>query len=75
MRQYRHSTDPRYRRRGLDPIGWQPLMQRQAAEFRAKGMAATYRRKGTAHRSDTLAGPNVAWLFDLFEQANHGCGK
>lgn len=60
----------------LDPMGWQPLMQKQAAEFRAKGMSATYTvEKGQPHRLDTLAGPNAGRLFDLFEQASHGCGK
>jgi predicted esterase len=60
----------------LDPMGWQPLMQKQAAEFRAKGMTAQYTvEKGQPHRLDTLAGPNAGRLFDLFEQAKHGCGK
>src|SRR6202167_719790 len=60
----------------LDPMGWQPLMQKQAAEFRAKGMTANYTvEKGQPHRLDTLAGPGAARLFDLFEQAKHGCGK
>jgi predicted peptidase len=60
----------------LDPMGWQPLMQKQAAEFRAKGITATYTvEKGQPHRLDTLAGPNASRLFDLFEQASHGCGK
>jgi predicted esterase len=60
----------------LDPMGWQPLMQKQAAEFRAKGMTATYTvEKGQPHRLDTLAGPNAARLFDLFDQAKSGCGK
>src|SRR5580704_1128580 len=60
----------------LDPMGWQPLMQKQAMEFRAKGMTATYTvEKGQPHRIDTLAGPNAGRLFDLFEKAKHGCGK
>jgi poly(3-hydroxybutyrate) depolymerase len=60
----------------LDPMGWQPLMQKQAAEFRAKGMSATYTvEKGQPHRLDTLAGPNAARLFDLFDQAKNGCGN
>ena len=60
----------------LDPMGWQPLMQKQAAEFRAKGMTATYTvEKGQPHRLDTLAGVNAGRLFDLFEQAKNGCGK
>jgi S-formylglutathione hydrolase FrmB len=60
----------------LDPMGWQPLMQKQAAEFRAKGMTATYTvEKGQPHRLDTLAGPNAARLFDLFDQEKNGCGK
>jgi hypothetical protein len=60
----------------LDPMGWQPLMQKQVAEFRAKGMTATYTvEKGQPHRLDTLAGPNAGRLFDLFEQASRGCSK
>ena len=60
----------------LDPMGWQPLMQKQAAEFRAKGMTATYTvEKGQPHRLDTLAGANAARLFDLFDQDKDGCGK
>jgi len=60
----------------LDPMGWQPLMQKQTAEFRAKGMNATYTvEKGQPHRLDTLAGANAGRLFDLFEQAKNGCGK
>lgn len=60
----------------LDPMGWQPLMQRQAAEFRAKGMTATYTvEKGQPHRLETLAGANAGRLFDLFDQAKNGCGK
>jgi predicted peptidase len=60
----------------LDPMGWQPLMQKQTAEFRAKGMTATYTvEKGQPHRLETLAGPNAARLFDLFDQAKNGCGK
>jgi predicted peptidase len=60
----------------LDPMGWQPLMQKQTAEFRAKGMTANYTvEKGQPHRLDTLAGPNSDRLFDLFERAKHGCGK
>src|SRR5580692_12568639 len=60
----------------LDPMGWQPLMQKQAVEFRAKGMTATYTvEKGQPHRLDTLAGPNAARLFDLFDQEKNGCRK
>jgi predicted peptidase len=60
----------------LDPMGWQDMMQRQASEFRAKGMTAQYTvEKGQPHRLDTLAGPNAGRLFDLFEKAQHGCGK
>jgi hypothetical protein len=60
----------------LDPMGWQDMMKRQASEFRAKGMTAQYTvEKGQPHRLDTLAGPGAARLFDLFEQAKHGCGK
>lgn len=60
----------------LDPMGWQSLMQKQTAEFRAKGMTAQYTvEKGQPHRLDTLAGPNASRLFDLFEKAKHGCGN
>ncbi len=60
----------------LDPMGWQDLMKKQAAEFRARGMTAQYTvEKGQPHRLETLAGPNAGRLFDLFEQARHGCGK
>jgi predicted peptidase len=59
----------------LDPMGWQPLMQKQTAEFRAKGMTATYTvEKGQPHRLETLAGPNAARLFDIIDQAKIGCG-
>jgi predicted peptidase len=58
----------------VDAMGWQPLMQRQTATFRAKGIHATYTvEKGQPHRLDTLAGANAGRLFDLFEQARHGC--
>jgi predicted peptidase len=60
----------------LDPMGWQPLMQKQTADFRARGMSAQYIvEKGQLHRLETLAGPNARRLFDLFDQAKHGCGK
>lgn len=60
----------------LDPMGWQDLMKKQAAEFRAKGIPAQYTvEKGQPHRLETLAGPNAVRLFDLFEKAQHGCGK
>jgi hypothetical protein len=60
----------------LDAMGWQDLMERQASEFRAKGMTAQYTvEEGTPHRLETLAGPNAGRLFDLFKQAEHGCAK
>ena len=60
----------------LDPMGWQDLMKMQAEEFRAQGMTAQYTlEKGQPHRLETLAGANARRLFDLFEQATHGCGK
>jgi hypothetical protein len=60
----------------LDPMGWQDLMQKQTSEFRARGMHAQYTvEKGQPHRLETLAGPNAGRLFDLFEQAQQGCGK
>ena len=60
----------------VDPMGWQDLMRMQTADFRAMGMTANYTvEKGQPHRLETLAGPNAHRLFDLFEQAQHGCGK
>jgi poly(3-hydroxybutyrate) depolymerase len=60
----------------VDPMGWQSLMQKQTSEFRARGMTATYTvEKGEPHRIETLAGPGAHRLFDLFDQASHGCGK
>jgi poly(3-hydroxybutyrate) depolymerase len=60
----------------LDPMGWQDTMQRQASEFRAKGITARYTvEKGQPHRLETLAGQNAGRLFDLFAQAQQGCGK
>jgi hypothetical protein len=52
------------------------LMRKQASEFRDKGISAQYNVElGQPHRLDTLAGPNASRLFDLFEQAEHGCRK
>jgi hypothetical protein len=60
----------------VDPMGWQDRMKQQASDFRAMGMTANYTvEKGQPHRLETLAGPNAHRLFDLFEQAQHGCGK
>jgi hypothetical protein len=59
-----------------DPMGWQDLMQHQASEFQARGITAKYTvEKGQPHRLETLAGANAGRLFDLFAQAQHGCGK
>jgi predicted peptidase len=59
-----------------DPLGWQRYMQRQAEEFSENGITAQYNvEQGQAHSLDTLAGPNAARLFDLFMQAQNGCGK
>lgn len=58
----------------LDPLGWQVLMQSQAREFRDHGLAVRLTiEPGQPHRIETLAGPNAARLFDLFQQAQHGC--
>jgi hypothetical protein len=60
----------------LDPMGWQDLMAMQTSNFQARGMNAHYTvEKGQPHRLDTLAGPNAARLFDLFDKARHGCAK
>ena len=60
----------------LDPMGWQGLMKMQTDEFRAHGVDAHYTvEKGQPHRLETLAGANASRLFDLFEKAQHGCGK
>jgi poly(3-hydroxybutyrate) depolymerase len=60
----------------VDPMGWQDLMQSQNAQFRAMGMNAHYTvEKGQPHRIETLAGANAYRLFDLFDQARHGCSK
>jgi predicted peptidase len=58
----------------LDPMGWQDLMAMQTSNFQARGMNAHYTvEKGQPHRLETLAGPNAARLFDLFDKARHGC--
>jgi poly(3-hydroxybutyrate) depolymerase len=58
----------------LDPLGWQDAMRRQAQALRARGIHADYTvEQGQPHRLQSLAGPNAHRLFDLFEQARHGC--
>ena len=58
----------------LDPLGWQPLMQSQAREFAAAGIAAQFSiEPGQPHQLATLQGANASRLFDLFQQAQHGC--
>jgi len=60
----------------VDPMGWQDLMQSQAAQLRAMGANAHYTvEKGQPHRIETLVGPNAYRLFDLFDQAQHGCSQ
>jgi poly(3-hydroxybutyrate) depolymerase len=60
----------------VDPMGWQDLMQKQASQLRAIGANAQYIvEKGQPHRIETLAGANAGRLFDLFAQAQHGCGQ
>jgi len=60
----------------LDPMGWQDMMRREVKDLRAKGATAQFSlEKGQPHRLDTLAGANAGRLFDLFDQARHGCGK
>ncbi len=59
-----------------DPLGWQHYMQRQSEEFSENGISAQYTvEQGQAHSLDTLAGANATRLFDLFAQAQNGCGK
>jgi poly(3-hydroxybutyrate) depolymerase len=59
----------------LDPLGWQPAMQAETRVFQTQGMSATYTvEKGQPHRLETLAGAHAGRLFDLFDQAQHGCG-
>jgi poly(3-hydroxybutyrate) depolymerase len=57
-----------------DELGFDKPMQQEAAEFRSRGMALTYRvEKGQSHRIETLSGPGAARLFDQFDQDQHGC--
>ena len=58
----------------LDPMGWQSAMLAETRVFQARGMSATYTvEKGQPHRLESLAGAHAARLFDLFDQARHGC--
>jgi poly(3-hydroxybutyrate) depolymerase len=56
--------------------GWKEEMQRQASQFRSKGMTVRITvEKGQSHRLDTLAGGGAARLFDQFDEAHQGCSK
>lgn len=58
----------------LDPMGWQSAMLAETRVFQSRGMRATYTvEKGQPHRLATLAGAHAGRLFDLFDQARHGC--
>jgi poly(3-hydroxybutyrate) depolymerase len=57
-----------------DELGFDKPMEQQAAEFRKRGMALTYRvEKGQGHYIQTLTGPGAARLFDQFDQDRRGC--
>lgn len=59
-----------------DPLGFRETMQQQAAEFRRRGMAVTYRvEEGQRHQIETLTGAGAARLFDQFEQDRRGCRR
>lgn len=59
----------------LDPMGWQSAMLAETRAFQARGMHASYTvEKGQPHRLETLAGAHAGRLFDLFAQAQRGCG-
>jgi Putative esterase len=59
-----------------DELGFGPEMKKQAAEFRANGIAVTYRlEKGERHRIGTLHGTGAARLFDQFDGDRTGCMK
>jgi len=56
--------------------GWLEDMQRQAAQFRAKGMTVRMTvEKGQSHVIRTLTGDGAARLFDEIEETATGCGK
>jgi poly(3-hydroxybutyrate) depolymerase len=56
--------------------GWRNMMEEQAAEFRAKGMAVDISvEKGQSHVMSTLMGEGAARLFDEIEKSPQGCGK
>ncbi len=56
--------------------GWLNSMQRQAADFRAKGYAVKFTaERGQGHVIGTLTGTGAARLFDEIDAARQGCGK
>lgn len=57
-----------------DQLGWTEPVQRQAAQFKAAGLAVSFSlERGQEHRIGTLAGAGAARLFDFFEQSARGC--
>jgi predicted peptidase len=56
--------------------GWLEDMQRQASQFRAKGMTVRMTvEKGQSHVIRTLTGEGAARLFEEIEETANGCGK
>ncbi len=59
-----------------DELNFGPEMEKDAAEFRAKGIALTYSvERGEAHRIGSLHGTGAARLFDQFDGDRPGCMK
>lgn len=57
-----------------DELGFRETMQQQAAEFRRRGVALTFRvEAGQRHQIDTLMGSGAARLFNQFDQDRGGC--
>jgi predicted peptidase len=56
--------------------GWLEDMQRQASQFKAKGMTVRMTvEKGQSHVIRTLTGDSAARLFEEIELTSKGCGK
>lgn len=57
-----------------DELGFGDTMRQQAAEFRRRGLALTYRvEKGQGHALDSLTGPGASRLFDQFDRDQRSC--